>query len=351
MKIRTLTISLLFVLLALLAVSCTGKKPARTAAESTAGYTIAVFVPGTVSGSPVYEMLVSGVTKAVNEASAGGQKATVEVVEAGTKQADWGTKMTALAAEKKYSLIVSSNPAMPEIIAPISEQFPEQEFLVFDSYFAGNPRITTFAYNQREQAFISGYMAALVSSSSMQYANPKKKIGLIAGQEYPAMLDIILPGYLEGARAFDPAFEADFRIVGNWYDAAKGAELARAMKNDGVDVIMPISGGANQGVISAAQEAGFYVAWFDDNGYAKAPGYVVSSAVMAQERLAYEQTKAYLSGALVRGAAGSVGLAGKYIDFVADDPLFVQTVPQDLRDAQAALMQKLYSGEIALPVK
>ncbi len=348
MKIRTLTLALLF---ALLAVSCTGKKNAGNAAGTTAGYSIAVFVPGTVSGSPVYEMLVAGVTRAVTEAAGAGQKATVAVIEAGTKQADWGTKMTALAAEKKYSLIISSNPAMPEIIAPVSEQFPDQDFLVFDASFAGNPKITTFAYNQREQAYISGYMAALVSTSSMKFANAKKKIGLVAGQEYPAMLNIILPGYLEGARAVDPLFEVDFRIVGNWYDAAKGAELARAMKNDGVDIIMPISGGANQGVIAAAQEAGFYVAWFDDNGYAKAPGFVVSSAVMAQERLAYEQTKAYLAGTLVRGAASSVGLTGKYIDFVSDDPLFIQTVPQNLRDAQAALMQKLYSGEIDLPVK
>ncbi|MFH5848934.1 BMP family ABC transporter substrate-binding protein, partial [Clostridium perfringens] len=92
------------------------------------------------------------------------------------------------------------------------------------------------------------------------------------------------PAFLEGARAVDPAFEVDFRVVGNWYDASKGAELARAMKAAGVDVIMPIAGGANQGVIAAAKEGGFYVAWFDDNGYAKAPGYVVSSSVMAQER-------------------------------------------------------------------
>ena len=67
---------------------------------------------------------------------------------------------------------------------------------------------------------------------------------------------------------------------------------------------MPIAGGANQGVLSAAQETGFYVAWFDDNGYAKAPGYVVSSSVMAQERLAYEKTKAWIDGTLVAGFTG-----------------------------------------------
>jgi len=312
---------------------------------------IAVFVPGIVSGSPVYEMLVAGVTKAVDEAAGAGAKVRMQVVEAGTKQAEWGEKMTTLAAGGTYALIVSSNPALPEIIDPISKQFPAQKFIVFDSYFEGNPSLTTFRYNQREQGYLSGYMAALASSSSMKYANKAKKIGLVAGQEYPAMLNVILPAYLEGAKAVDPAFEVDFRVVGNWYDAAKGAELARAMYEAGVDVIMPISGGANQGVVAAALEKGFYVAWFDDNGYAKAPGYVVSSSIMAQERLAYEKTRDWIAGTLAEGKAGTVGIADGYVDFVSDDPLYVEHVPASLRDKQAALLATLKNGELALPVK
>lgn len=339
-------VSLLFALVLILPASAAGQK------EAGAGtITIAVFVPGIVSGSPVYEMLVAGVNHAASEASASGKQVKVDVIEAGTRQADWGTKMTALAAEGKYQLIVSSNPAIPEILAPISARFPKQEFLVFDSWFTGNPKITTFRYNQREQAYISGYMAALVSSSSMKYANSAKKIGLIAGQEYPAMLSVILPAYREGAKAVDPAFEVDFRVVGNWYDAAKGAELARAMKGAGVDVIMPISGGANQGVLSSARENGLYVAWFDDNGYSKAPGYVISSSVMAQEKLVYEGVKGWLTGTIVRGQPVTVGIAGRYVDFVLDDPIFIQSVPKDLRDRMASLMKKLYAGELQLPVK
>lgn len=223
--------------------------------------------------------------------------------------------------------------------------------MVFDSWYEGNPNITTFRYNQREQAFISGYMSALVSSSTMKYANTDKKIGLIAGQEYPAMNTIILPAFLEGARAVDPAFTVDFRVVGNWYDAAKGAELARAMKGAGVDVIMPISGGANQGVLSAAKDAQFYVAWFDDNGYAKAPGYVVSSAVMAQERLAYEKTKEWIEGKIVRGKPSTVGFAGNYIGFVSDDPLFLETVPAELREKMQKVLESLKNGSLVLDVK
>lgn len=309
---------------------------------------IAVFVPGVVSGSPVYEMLVSGVEKAVEKAAAGGRKVSLQIIEAGTKQSEWGTRLTSLAAEKKYSLIISSNPSLPEIIAPVSEQFPDQRFLILDAWYEGNPKMATVRYNQREQAYLSGYMAALASSSSMQYANPQKKIGLIAGQEYPAMNGIILPAFLEGAKAVDPGFDVDFRVVGNWYDAARGAELARAMKDSGVDVIMPISGGANQGVISAARELGFYVAWFDDNGYAKAPGYVVSSSVMEQERLAEEQTSAWLEGKLAFGTASTVGMKEGYISFVLDDPLYEEHVPAELRDKQRALVSRLESGELVL---
>lgn len=337
----------LLVFISVITVAGCSKKTDETAASVVKNSAIAVFVPGVVSGSPVYEMLVAGVEKAVAEFP----EAKVQVIEAGTNQAEWGDKMVSLVADGAYSLVITSNPAMPEIIAPLTERFPAVHFLVFDAWFEGNQRITTFRYNQREQAYISGYMAALAASGSMEHSLNTKKIGLIAGQEYPAMNGIILPGYLEGAQAVDPAFQADFRVVGNWYDATKGAELAKSMHAAGVSVIMPIAGGANQGVLAAAKDEGFYVAWFDDNGYAKAPGLVISSSVMAQERLAYEKTKAYLDGSLVQGVPATVGIADGYVDFVSDDPLWTDSVPEPLRTRMIALAARLKSGELKLPVE
>jgi len=312
---------------------------------------IAVFVPGIVSGSPVYEMLTDGVRRAVDEAKNSGSSVELTIVEAGTRQADWGTRMTSLVAQGTYSLIITSNPAMPELIDPIARQFPRQKFLVFDAWHSGNPAITTFSYNQREQAYLSGYIAALVSTSDMKHANVQKKIGLVAAQEYPAMNSIILPAYREGARAAVPDCEVDFRVVGNWYDATKGAELARAMYNAGVDVIMPIAGGANQGVIAAARDAGFYIAWFDDNGFQKAPGLVVSSSLMAQERLAYEKTRAFLQGTLKTGEPVTLGIRDGYVSFVDDDPLYRETVPEAIRAAMKSLLISIEDGTLSLPVR
>ncbi|HEB09960.1 MAG TPA: BMP family ABC transporter substrate-binding protein, partial [Spirochaetales bacterium] len=36
----------------------------------------------------------------------------------------------------------------------------------------------------------------------------------------------------------------DFRVIGNWYDANKAADLANSMIDSGVDVIATIAGGA-----------------------------------------------------------------------------------------------------------
>lgn len=312
---------------------------------------IAVFLPGVRAQSPVYEMLASGAERAVKEASIQGKSVDLKILEAGTNQAEWSTKLTSLAVEEKYDLIISSNPAMPQIIDPISKQFPKQKFLILDAYTKGNNMIASYRYNQREQAYIAGYISALVSTSKMKYANAEKKLGLIAGQEYPAMLNVILPSFIEGAKAVDSDFTVDFRIVGNWYDAAKGSELAAAMYKNGVDVIMPICGGANQGVLASAQELGFYISWFDSNGYSKAKGYVVSSSEMKQDNLAYEQVLNFINGKFEGGTAGTLGIKDGYVNFIFDDPIFTETVPEDIRKKQESMLKSIKDGTLNLSVK
>ena len=166
------------------------------------GKSVAVFVPGVVSGNPVYEMLVSGVSKACSEA---GESAELTVIEAGTNQAEWAGKLTALASSGKYDAIISSNPSLPALVEPLTEQFPSVKWLLLDGYLEGNPNVVTLRYNQKEQGYIAGFVAGLVTTSDMDYANPAKKIALIAAQEYPVMNEVILPAFAEGAAAVDPS--------------------------------------------------------------------------------------------------------------------------------------------------
>lgn len=316
---------------------------------------VAVFVPGIMADSPIYNMLAQGVTSAVEEYNSNVEdekKVNITILEAGTNQAEWASKITALAASELHDVIISSNPALPDIIAPLTVQFPKQKFIILDAFYEGNKSIATIRYNQREQAYLTGYIAALISTANTEdlpFANPEPKLGFIAAQEYPVMNEILLPSFIEGAKAANPDSSVEFRIVGNWYDAAKGAELAKALYKEGVDVILPICGGASQGVISSAKDLGFYITWFDDNGFSKAPGYIVSSSVMAQERMAKEITLRFLDGSLEFGKAETVGIPEGYVDFVQDDSLYIETVPADIRLKMKNLVNSIKSGQLLLP--
>ncbi len=319
---------------------------------------IAVFVPGIVSGSPVYEMLVQGIDQAITEYNDSlpekGKQAVLSIMEAGTNQSEWSGKMTSLVAQQKFDVIISSNPSLPDLIVPLTEQFPKQKFIILDAFLEGNPSIKTVRYNQREQAYFSGYIAALVTKASktqMQYANSKKKIALIAAQEYPVMNDILYPGFVEGAKTVDPEINVDFTIIGNWYDAAKASEISKALYNTGVDVILPICGGAAQGVIAAAKECGFYITWFDDNGFSKAPGYIISSSVVEQKKSAYEATSDFLNGTIQFGTAEILGIKDGYVDFVQDDENYINSVDETIRNAVALEFQRVKSGEKELASK
>ncbi len=304
---------------------------------------IAVFVPGICDDSPSYQMLVEGVTNAVENFNAmisDDEKVELFVMEAGTNQAEWGPKITALAAEMKYDLIISSNPSLPDLVEPVIQSFPNQKFILLDATKEGNQNIHTVCYNQYESAYLTGYIAGLMSKSH--------KIALIAAQEYPVMNNIIYPFFEKGALAADSSSSMDFRVVGNWYDATKGAEIADALYKKGVDVILPICGGASQGVINSAVNNGIYITWFDNNGFSKAPGTIISSCTMEQVAIAEKVTSEFLEGKTPWGTAEMVGVKEGYVTFIDDDPNYLSTVPKNVQNIMEALVIKIKSGDLII---
>jgi len=304
---------------------------------------VAVFIPGICADSPTYAMLRDGVTEAIdtwNEGKSLEQSAKLYVLEAGTNQSEWPAKITALAAEQKYDVIISSNPSLPEIVLPIIEQFPQQKFILMDAEYAGNKNICTVCYNQYEQSYLTGYIGGLMSKSN--------KLGLIAAQEYPVMNNIIWPYFEKGAKAANPMTSVDFRVVGNWYDATKGAMLADILYNEGIDVILPICGGASQGVINSAVNNNFYITWFDNNGFDKAPGNIISSTVMKQHELSQIMTTEYLNNKTEWGTAKMLGVKDGFVDFIQDDPLYISTVPANIRAKMAELVDSIRDGSLII---
>lgn len=331
---------------ALFVASCSGSSQD---AKATGPFKVAIFVPGVVAGSPTYEMMVNGVNAAAGPAKEKfGRDLEVKVVEGGFNQSEWQTGVTALASTKEYDLIVSTNPSLPEIAAAVATAFPEQKFLVLSGTLEGNPAIKTIGFDQFQQGYLDGYFAALVSSSTLPKANKQHVIGLLAGQEYPEMNDEIRPGFLAGAQAVNPDFTVDFRVLGNWYDAAKAEELARSMIAAGADAILTIAGGGNQGVVSAAQNGNAYAVWFDSTAASQAPGVILGGSIVKQTDIATEAVLKAIEGTLDYGNATILGVKEGAVSFDFDNPDVVKHTPADILAAERALVDDVISGKAVI---
>jgi simple sugar transport system substrate-binding protein len=303
---------------------------------------ILVFITGVIAGSPPYELMADG----ANEFARLHQNVNVKIYEAGINQAEWEHQLGEMISGGEYDIVLGSNPSLPEICANVAKMFPQQKFIITDAQFEGNPQIRTYLYNQYEQSFMLGYLAGLITVSKMPNANSQKRIGFIAAQEYPLLTKQMVPGFLEGARLIDPAIELDRRIVGNWGDANKAAELAGAMMDAGVDVFTAIAGGAAQGMIKTATERGAYIVWYNINAYNQAPGVIVGCGIMEQKKLIMEILGDVLSGKVQYGISQTLGVREGYINFLLDDPGYRDNIPSDIREKFEKFLKDFSAGLI-----
>jgi riboflavin transport system substrate-binding protein len=315
-------------------------------AKNLENFNMAVFVPGMIQGSPTYEMLVEGARLALAQLQAEGRKVSLKIIEAGFSQSSWQDGIMALASTGSYQLIVTSNPSMPEYCINAAKAFERQRFLIMDAELEGHSQIHTVSFDHFQQAWLNGHFAALVTASGLPHAKPGHKIGLLAGQEYPVMNKDIRSGFLAGAQFAQPDTEIDFRILGNWYDATRAQIIAREMYQSGVDIILSIAGGANQGVISAAKDYPAYVLWFDSPGYHHAPGVVVGSSTVAMTQATLEAIKKIANGHNNLGTPTYLGIQEGYISFDLTHPDFVNHVPQHLIDQQLAILKRIKDGTL-----
>jgi len=253
----------------------------RNNTRSDNSVSVLVFITGIIAGSPPYELMAEGVHEFENSNS----NITIKIYEAGMNQAEWEQQLAEMVSTGDYDVVIGSNPSLPEICVNVAARFPNVRFIITDAHYEGHSQIKTYYFNQYEQSLFLGYLAGLITTSNMQFANSQKRIGFIAAQEYPMLTNEMLPGFIEGARLVDPQIELDRRIVGSWGDPSKAAELALAMMDSGVDVFTAIAGGSAQGLIRTAAERGAYIVWYNTNSYSLAPGIIAGCGIMEQKKL------------------------------------------------------------------
>lgn len=307
-------------------------------------FSVGVFIPGVISGNPPYEMMANAARNLQTENT----NISIKIFEAGYNQAEWEEKLTSFTANGNYDIIVTTNPALPELCDRIEKSFPKQKFIITDAYYTNNTNIATYMFNQYEQSYILGYAAGLINISELPNITPTDKIGFIVSQEYPLIVKHIIPGFLEGARLVNKNFKIDYRVIGNWYDATKTSELAASMIDGGVNVMDIIAGGAAIGAIKRVQNEHKYIVFHNIDEYDKAPGTILACGFIDQAKLTKEVILDAIKGEIDYGKAKVLGVKEGYVGLIENNNIYQKYMPNDIKKKLSDMIENIKSGKTAL---
>lgn len=207
---------------------------------------------------------------------------------------DYVSNLRSLCEAQEYDLVIGMGADMSDAILEVSEDFPDQKFSHIDS-FLDLPNVSSISTKWQEQTFLAGVVAGLGTRGGMPLANEENIIGVILGQENPALRKGVI-GYTAGAKYVNPDVEVMEGNVDSFNDPGKGKEMALSMYNQGADFIQAIAGASGMGIYNASNEAGRYSFGVGANVNYIQPDNIVGTSARTVDKMVYNEIKALLDG-------------------------------------------------------
>jgi len=258
----------------------------------------------------------------------------------------WRTNLESVSTGD-WDVVVTGTWQMVDILNETAPKFPDQKYVIYDAVVE-QPNVASILYAQNEGAFLAGVLAAQVTLNPDQFplATGSKKLGLVGGMDIPVINDF-LAGFKKGVESVDPSIQVLVSYVGDFTDANRGFDQAKAMYDQGVDVIFQVAGGAGLGVLRASEDNNRYSIGVDSNQNALYPGHVIASMLKNIGASLESAVQDHTAGTLEFGTTVVYGLAnnGVSLTFESNEG----TVPQTIQDKVQSYVQKVIDGEIQIP--
>lgn len=225
-----------------------------------------------------------------------------------------------------------------KIVAP---DFPETVFVISSGDIVAE-NVASINFQIEPATYLLGIIAGMMTKT--------KKIGVIGGQDFPAVISAF-DSFEAGVKSVNPDAVVRSDYVGNWEDVAKGKELAIAQINEGIDFIFPNADVASRGVFMAVEEAhaaGNIVYAFGANRdqSAVSPTTVLANAVITP-RPFVEIAKLVKDGTFTPQIYTYTMSTDRAIDMVYN-PALIDKVPEAVKTKVAEAKTRILSGELVV---
>lgn len=246
-----------------------------------------------------------------------------------------------------WDVVITGTTQMVDILNETAPKYPDQSYILYDAVVE-QPNVASIVYKQNEGSYLAGVLAALVTTDTETFpmANEDKVIGMVGGMDIPVINDF-LAGFRKGAETVDPEIEVLVSYVGDFADANRGYDQAKAMYDQGADVVFQVAGGAGIGVHTAAAELDKYSIGVDANQNALQQGNILASMLKNIGVSLENAVNEYTAGELAFGEVNEYGLANDGVSLTFEDNGDI--VPQEIQDEIAGYAQQVIDGDIEVP--
>jgi len=180
------------------------------------------------------------------------------------------------ASDAGFGLLVDLEYSHGEALATVAKDYPDTKYVILNQVQPG-ANVASVLFQEQEGSYLAGALAALVTTdTSIPGINDKPIIGVIGGTKSVG-IDKFIVGYIQGAHDVNPNVEVKVAYSNNFGDPAIGLQMAKAMYDEGADIVYQVAGGTGIGVIQAAKETGHYAIGVDTDQDGLAPGSVLTS--------------------------------------------------------------------------
>ena len=219
-------------------------------------YKVCNLVNGNLGDKSFFDSAEAG----LQELKAAGRIEYDKAIEMGGTTEDevkWEGMLEEVSASGEYDLIIVGTYQMPEYLKNVSENYPDQKYLIYDDTTYVLPNVVNVNYKQNDLGYLVGtFAAAMTTETGVEGINEDAVVGFVGGVDSPVINDFLY-GFLLGAQAVNPDIKVDTRYTNSYVDPAKGKELAESMINDNnCDIIWGVAGNSGNGAVEAAMETG-----------------------------------------------------------------------------------------------
>ena len=242
-------------------------------------------------------------------------------------------------AEAGANPVVMTGFAFGDVLAKVAPDFPDTKFAIIDVDWLDLPNVQQVAFAEHEGSYLVGMMAALASKTGT--------VGFIGGMDIP-LIRRFGCGYAQGVVAANPAAKVVLNMTGTtpaaWNDPVKGAELAKAQKAQGADVIYAAAGGTGIGVLQTAADEGILSIGVDSNQNGMHPGKVLTSMLKRVDVAVYN---AFKEGVDLKPGVTRLDLKADGVGYAMDENNAALVTPEMQATVEAAAA-KIKSGELVV---